>query len=452
MGAFWEPSTPEIVYTGTLTANDDGITFTTAPKYDRQIGADTITHIFSGSNGNLVRLPILHGITEDGPTALCQLTKTDAPHLNFGHGYSLTTSSFRANLCVNGMHFGGLQEASIGSARYTFSGINEWILIPTNEEWCENQIVITIPLAAKDLVTFCITKNHTLVRLGLFAELTSGDAAARLVRPIPYVEVQPSEPKCLSWYIDVGNRLENLFSLLSGASVALETMFIYRDDQSGNVIMNRGHYESGFDPFECVRCTFSQIAHSIAVWLSESDAFRSVENVVLGVVRRRKLFVETEFLSLAQALEGLHRVTTTNRADLAARGALRKLRNQIASLLQAEQVDLNLSDRICTSLSHALDPTFSSRLSELTSLISPPLRSRMDIDPDQFVGTVVATRNFYTHVGSARDRRKGVLTGADLFLINQKMRALVRGALLLYLGIPEGQFSELLVRQATRWR
>jgi len=78
----------------------------------------------------------------------------------------------------------------------------------------------------------------------------------------------------------------------------------------------------------------------------------------------------------------------------------------------------------------------------------------MKIEPTLFVRNVVDTRNFYTHAGSKTDaRRRSIpLSGTDLFFLNQKMRALLRGLLLLHLMIPEEQLSELLVRDATRWR
>jgi hypothetical protein len=66
------------------------------------------------------------------------------------------------------------------------------------------------------------------------------------------------------------------------------------------------------DVREYIRCTGNQLANSIAIWLSESGEFRRVEAVALGVLRKGKLFMETEFLSLAQALEGIHRVTRIN--------------------------------------------------------------------------------------------------------------------------------------------
>jgi hypothetical protein len=47
-------------------------------------------------------------------------------------------------------------------------------------------------------------------------------------------------------------------------------------------------------------------------WLTTSEDFRPVENLVYGVIRNTPLFVETEFLSLAQALDSLNRLTDTS--------------------------------------------------------------------------------------------------------------------------------------------
>jgi hypothetical protein len=172
-----------------------------------------------------------------------------------------------------------------------------------------------------------------------------------------------------------------------------------------------------------------------------------VESLVLGVVRKGKLFIETEFLSLAQALEGIHRVT--ERTPVADRAVFRQIRKKIVALLRQENVDPALSKRICDSMSHANDPAFASRLTALCQRISGPLLGRMGIDPAQFVADVVATRNFYTHTGGKAHQKRIPEPGLELFLLNQKMRALLRGALLLNLGLPEGQVSDVLEREAT---
>jgi hypothetical protein len=456
VSAFWSPDATDLVHTGTLAIDERGITFTTAPEYN---GGTSVKHLasvirlFNGSE--VARVPVLHGFTEGGLCTLCQLVEVDHPGLtDHGLGKSIAATAYRAAVCVTGMHLGGLFDKSLRSARYTFTGLSEWLPKATSESWENDYVVLKVPINAKDFLAFGLRESRVHISLKLFSELTTSEIdGARLSRSVAYVEAETDAPESLSWYLDVGNRLENLFSLLTGTSLALETMFVYRSEESGTVIAKRNTHVERMDLSDCVRCSASQLANTIAIWLCESQEFRSIENLALGVVRKGKLFMETEFLSLAQALEGFHRVTTHSVA--VNKAALRKVRKTIAALLKEENVDAALSERICISMSHANDPTFSSRLAELCARINASLLARMTIDPEQFVADVVVTRNFYTHAGSsarARRKKRTPLSGKELFFLNQKMRSLVRGVLLLHLEIPEEQMSALLIREATRWR
>ena len=39
-----------------------------------------------------------------------------------------------------------------------------------------------------------------------------------------------------------------------------------------------------------------------------------------------------------------------------------------------------------------------------------------------------------------------------LFLLSQRMRALLRGVFFLHLGFPEPQFKDLIIGEATKWK
>jgi HEPN superfamily Apea-like protein/ApeA-like protein len=454
VSAFWAPDATDIVYTGTLTVDERSIKFITAPEYIAQISSLPTSSITRLLNGHVAAsLPVLHGFTAEGLCTLCHLVGANRPGLtDLGSGQSITATAYLAQVCVTGMHFGGLHDKCLKSARYTFTGLSEWLPKATTETWENDQVVIKVPLKAQDIVAIRLPDSDIRVSVKIVSELTSTAVdGARLSRSVACVDIEPPAAECLSWYFEIGNRLENLFSLLTGTSLALEMMFVYRGDESGHVIAKRNDHARPFDLFECVRCTPSQLANSMAIWLCESREFQSVENLALVVVRKGKLHVETEFLSLAQALEGFHRVTTDT--VVVGRAVFRQVRKKITALLAREDVDAALARRICESMSHVNEPTFASRLTELCNRISSSLMLRMEIDPGKFVANVVDTRNFYTHAGSAVARRRRIpLRGTELFLLNQKMRAVLRGALLLHLGIPEEQLSDLLAREATRWR
>jgi ApeA N-terminal domain 1 len=451
--AFWRPESPDDVYTGTLTADERRILFITAPQYSGTLSSMSPATVIGAGGGAPERLPVLHGFTEHALCTLCQLTEIAHPgRVDHALDRSIVATTYRALTCVIGMHIAGVDDRSLDSAQYSFSGLSQWLPSAMSEFWEKNEIVLRVPLEARDVVSFGIRENRTEVSLKLFSALTSSESERdRVMRSVPYVKIGSPEGQCLSWYRDLGNRLENVFSLLTGASLALETLFIYRGEESGQIIERRMSDRTSLDLRNCVRCSPGQLANAIAIWLSESQRLRSVENLALGVVRKGKLFFETEFLSLAQALEGFHRATTE--PDCPTRVAFRPVRRKILKLLREEAVDDQLARRVCDSLSYVTDPSFAARLRELCGRISDSLLEGMEIDTERFVGEVVATRNFYTHAGGPRLRGKHTpLEGMKLFLVNQKMRALLRGIMLRRLEIPEGNFREPLIWDATRWR
>jgi ApeA N-terminal domain 1 len=451
VGAFWAPETIGTVQTGTLTSNEQGITFTTAPEYTRSKPGVPLPFVLPGRTPR-ENLPALHGFTEDGLCTLCDLIELNHPGLtHYGLGQSVGAVAYRVSACVTGLHIGGSQDKCLESARYTFTGLSDWLPKAISEKWGTDFITLEIPFQPRDILDFCVRENHVRVKIKAFSEFKSSLAdGARISKSLAYVEVEGPEAESFAWYYEIGNRLENMFSLLTGASLALETFFVYRGDESGHVNSKRNSHVKDFDPRDCAWCTPNQLANCLIVWLGESWEFRRVEALALGVLRKGKLFVETEFLSLAQALEGVHRVTA--QASVADRATFREIRRKIVALLKLENVASPLAERICDSMSHVSDPTFSSRLAALCQRFTDPLLKRMEIDPPAFVKDVVGTRNFYTHTGGRPPKGQSIpSSGKALFLLSQKMRALLRGVLLLHLGVPEAQFADALDREATRY-
>ena len=455
VSAFWQPEMPEHFLTGTLTNNDEGLTFTTSPRYGYRVRIASLASLRRLSeSGAVPRYPVMHGFSADGICTLCQLVEIAYPGLHeTSSGHWIEANSYHATVLVGGMHLGGVDDKVLTSARFTFTGLGEWLPGPLNEIWDTDHILLKIPLNEREVFSLGVRETFVHASLKVVAEIKSSeDDGGRITRPVAFVEIQSAEPESLNWYFDISNRLENFFSLLLGASVAIETMFIYRGDDSGHVVCQRRRVVEKFGVFDCVRCTTSQLAHAMATWLSQPEEFRSVENLALGVLRKGDLFYETELLSLSQALEGFHRVTSEP-APID-KATLRKLRKSYATLLQQEGVDEALASRLCSAMAHANDPTFASRLTALCGRLSEFVLMQMGIDPASFAAEVAATRNFYTHAGNkvSSHRRIPAVSGAAVFFLNQKLRALLRAVLLRHLGLPEEQITSLVIREATRWR
>ena len=455
VSAFWEPEFPDNPLTGTLVNDDDGLTFTTAPKYGYRVRVGSLAELMRLSeSGAVPRIAFMHGFSADGICTLCQLTEIAHPGLrDTSSGHWIEANSYRASLLVGGMHLDGLDDKVLTSARFTYTGLGEWLPGPLNESWETDHILLRIPLEERVVFQLGILGTQVHASLKVHSEIISTeDDGGRLTRPIAFVEIESSETESLNWYLSVGNRLENFFSLLLGASVAMETMFIYKGEDSGHIVTKRKRVVEKLGAFDCVRCTASQLAHGMATWLSQPEEFRSVENLALGVLRKGDLFYETEFLSLTQALEGFHRVSF--QSPSIDKATLKRIRRAYAQLLAQEQVDEALASRLCESMAHANDPTFTSRLIALCTRLPAFILMQLAIDPPLFAAEVAATRNFLTHAGNkvSSRRRRAPVEGAAIFFLNQKLRALLRGVLLLNLGLPEEQITSLIVREGTRWR
>jgi len=448
IGAFWPPETPDAIIKGTLVSDEREINFITAPEYEKPISISP--GLFSMPPSTMI--PALHGFTEEGLFTLCQLVEQGAPACtNFALGQAIKARSFRVLSCLGGMHVDGITDKCLTSAKYTFEGLSAWFPNAFDERWESDQIVVTVPLEPRQIQDFCLLDSRVRISVKVVSELTSGkDDPSRLSRSVASIEVESPGPESLAWYRRIGGRLENLFSLLTGGSLAMDTMFVYRGVESGHLITKRTGSVRHFDRLQCVMCTPTQLAQAIVTWSCLPAKFDSVESLALEVLRKSKLFVETEFLALAQALEGFHRATTNISAT--DRLTLRKVRKAIRLTLDAQALDDELKEKICNSMMHAGDPTLATRLAGLCQAISAPTLAGMGIVPEAFISSVVVTRNFYTHAGGTGKSKKKPVQGKEMFLLNQRMRALLRGAMLLHLGIPESQIAEVLAREATKWQ
>jgi hypothetical protein len=203
------------------------------------------------------------------------------------------------------------------------------------------------------------------------------------------------------------------------------------------------------DPESGMRCTASQLAHSIAAWLSMPPEFRPLENLIYGTIRNSSMFVETEFLSLAQGLESLHRLTDSRTLTdkMTFKTVLKTLLQSIRRVCQNSA----LADRMSDSIRYANEPSFKNRIEALVARVEPAHVSELLGDAKKFEQILRATRNFFTHPGIAQNSK--VLTSSkDIFLFNQKLHSFLRLLMLLYVGFLEDTIFEAVRHQPKKWR
>jgi hypothetical protein len=262
VAAFWKLESPDEVMTGTLTVNDDGIRFVTSPEYFRGVKVPRPTPSQWNSD-SILRSDLLHGFFEGENCTLLNLMEVEHPGLTSYKDelQSVASTAQCASIFVSGMRTGAMDDRCLDSARYTFSSLSQFVNTPVMEKWGNGLITIEIQSEPKSLLDCSVLETQVHVELKAYQTLTTDEEReARLTKTVATVEVTPPEAQSLSWFMDIGSRLENLFSLLAGTSLVMETFFIYREDKSGAVIRKQHAFVEKYKMLDSLRHSNSQLA------------------------------------------------------------------------------------------------------------------------------------------------------------------------------------------------
>jgi hypothetical protein len=162
-----------------------------------------------------------------------------------------------------------------------------------------------------------------------------------------------------------------------------------------------------------IRCSFQDVANALGKWLAVPRDQQLVELTLLDVMRKSDMFDETGFLTLAQTLEGFGRIRFGGRRPRQA--------------------------------------NFDQLVGKTYDLLSTDFALKIVGERSEFIKKIIQTRDYYTHLGNPRGR-SAAKTPKELFLLNKRLDAFLRCAMVIDLGISESFMWEPIVYQATRWR
>jgi hypothetical protein len=417
-----------------------------------RVELEEIRRLFESETPNI---SVVHGITTMGPCTLIGLQVGRVKKVfNAASENVVATPHFRVSAIVFGLHIQDEAVQLFGAATFSYAGAGVWVSPTTQIERTAEAIVISHPIAQTPPVNFCVCASKTCIQVESVSRISFFPGGRHSgSRDELQVSVQPFEPVSLVWLSETARRFENFLSLCVGTSVGLRAvrLDIRRDgnhDEGWLVGRTRGKVEKPDE--ECwIRCNASQLSASIAAWLSMPETFRPFENLVYGTIRNTPLFVETEFLSLAQGLESLHRLTESG--TLAPPSVFKRVLKALLLSIRSVCPSPALADRLCDAIRYANEPSFKNRIESLLNRITAQHARELLGDPQLFEETLRRTRNFLTHVGIRK--QNGVLVGTkEIFLFNQKLHALLRLLMLQYLGFPEDLVFGPVKYQSRKWK
>ncbi len=444
-GIFWPSNNPHARFSARLISTKRSIELAVAAE---SAGPE---RLFPSPNDELAP-DVMHGYTTIGKCTLMGLQEFDGVRqFEVETQRTLLTRRYRVGACVVGAYLGNESEPIWRSATFSFAGVGDWLRPATQIRITDKALVISHPTPAPTIVDFCMVPTMTHIELRMISDMTwSPSGRHSSSRDEPQIEITPEQPASLGWFIDVAVRFENFFSLCLGTSVQLRSVQLLRSARDMAWFVRPIPGKVGTPDIEAwIRCDASQLATAMSKWLATPEKFRPLENLIYGAIRNSSMFVETEFLSLAQGVESFHRLTQP--VLIADQLTFKRALKAILKLILTTCGESALATRLIESIRHANEPSFRNRVESLIRGLPPEHVEALLGDPEEFERRLRQTRNFFTHPGTKKGSR--VLTGVkEIFLFNQRLHAFLRLLMLTSVGFREADVFRLVHYQSRRWR
>jgi hypothetical protein len=376
----------------------------------------------------------------------CRLGKQDNIH-----SISMTTE-WRPAVAVLGLHAASYEESLFDEAHVRFTGLEEWIGDQPFSEPAREEL-------ADPLVTFRVEHRHAEPRrfdvqslggrIGLTATcMQHGAGYERKLEHRSYVSVVPCEPQNLDWYIRTQNQLQRMLCFFADSSVQTLSLRVFQRGDSEFVQRNGCVLWPAFQgkdnterlrrgmliTYRDLESRFEEVLH---LWFANADRLKHVYNLFFAATQREMIYLEQDFLQLAQALEVFSRVVNGGKY-------LPQLEyDEIASQLQSSippETKSSLKQSLKSRIKFGNEFSLRKRITEILRGLETETTRMVTNDAATFVSRIVDTRNYLVHLDD--DSRGNPFANEELFRAMELLRALI-----MVLLMRELKFSESDVRR-----
>jgi hypothetical protein len=448
-GIWWLPENPEGRAAGTL-------------KYDPKEGSqlDLIGTFKEPKDLNIFWKPkIILGLTSNGKYITLYKCFETKFNINFP-GFS--NSSFLVSMVIVGCHFKKEEDILFNSLSIGYSNLDEWAGIsgfrqktefdqkghlnkfdvlyepPQNIEanLGKYKLHVTFNLNAKsDFFNEFNLKQTTLFRLESTTPVNITDyldEIAAYARDFLSLAIG----KAIYPKIIIGKSNASSTKLPDGEIVLTDILIFYKLGPFVDFSKRILSHEMLFT-FKDVSDNFELFLNN---WLSKSELLQPVYELYFGTLYNPLMYLNHQFLSLAQALESYHRRKFEGKyvSDDA-------YKEQYQSFLNAIHQDIksDFRDSLHNKMKYLHEFSLRKRLEDIFDKYEKIVES---IIPDKvtFIESVKSTRNFLTHYDKNLELKSK--KGQDLYWLTQKMKCLLEICLLSELGIADEAIKAITSR------
>lgn len=258
--------------------------------------------------------------------------------------------------------------------------------------------------------------------------------------------LRPVKPRTIGWFFEQFGKVTTLLSFVAGSPMA-------PDHTAGVIAASGARVEVLVGLREATHCDFKaasdffltrdalgiDLGLILARWFELYESVAMPSQLALSVLNSDRLWLHVEFLSLMQALEGLHRAllpgTYTSTESFEA--IKRALWNAIPT-----DVPPDHRDSLRSRIKYGNEISLRKRLDALAQRLNESLRQQILGAVGLFPQSWVETRNYYTHWDEGS--RGSVLDGPAMHRAGVRLKHLLRALYLDVAGVPQAAIQKAL--------
>ncbi|MBK7000809.1 MAG: hypothetical protein IPH35_12820 [Rhodoferax sp.] len=441
------PNPVELIGEWTVPSESESLKIPGALSWSSQRATLTLQNSFSPLRGavhagNMRTYPAVHGVTTGSEYVSMLQASSAGTGMSFGAAGMRQSERLISSWAIVGAHV--FQETLYSEVSIRIPGLQLWL--------CRSCLSHTLTAPAEG-VPFSLNYRLDSVPEEVFEVpnisstfvfgygwSTSGNARANIsIETSAYLRIRPNTSKDLEWYFEQIGKATTLLSLVSGSPMAPDQVSAKLPDDGPDVQILVALREAKYCSFKNHHDFFMlrdnagiALEEIINRWFEVYDSVAMPSQLALSVLNSEMLWLHVEFLSLMQALEGLHRSILPGlyATEEQYEGIKQALSNAIPKHIASDH-----KDALRARIKYGNEISLRKRLAALVERLPVDTRKHILGGNGSIPQSWVATRNYYTHWDEAS--KDAVLDGVEMHRAHVRMRHLLRALYLNLIGIPD---------------
>ena len=437
-GKWWLPEKSQNAVAGVLQVTSGNIVL----ELLGSLRGSNLHQHFGG--GEVFSPKIIHGITDNGN--LCTLMNSYLKDSKISLPAGLVQENYIVNFLIVGELFNSVEEVKLESISVNYSLLEEWLSISAFKQ--------DFPSKGKPVeARFTFPESFEVFIGNIYASIsldgkfhTGGDNFRTLKWDYTaFIKIAPSGDKSLDWFIEQLHSIASVLTLFTGEPVyprqikarisgqnkitgrqAKEPIEIFYE-LTGTESPRALHPFEMIIPFPLVRGNIGTI---LSNWFEKSSLLSPTINLFISMFYKSKIYTDSVFLSLMQAVESYCRRRYEGRY-VTEQG----YKQYLEQIILPDTMPSELKESLRNRLEYGNEYSLRKRFEKLFDILESKLKNLITDNTDAFINSVVDTRNYLTHYDKKLEEKR--LQGADLYYANQRLALLLTTILLKEIGISE---------------